>query len=379
MEPVNHFLTGACIGRAGFNRRTAYATRAATLAAEAPDLDVLWSFGGPVVSFQHHRGITHTFIAAPAVALVVTGFVWLVDWSLNRTLRSRQRNTQERQPIRWLWVFVSALIADLSHILLDWTNNYGVRPFFPFNARWYSGDLVFIAEPIIWALLLIALVFPALLGLADREVGARRPRFRGRAWAIAALSGMVILWCWRWAEHAAARNLVEQAQVTPTLASRIAIEPYPINPWRWHAILETETTWQTAEVDTRTGQVASDPRTDSLFKPQDDPAIEAAKRTLLGRVYLDWSMWPVVRDMGRQPVRQSVPGDQDPEMPATRPWTTIEFSDLRFAYSYLDTSMVGSSNQRLDQTLIQSPLSAWVYNVDGKEAAGQFLNGREQK
>jgi hypothetical protein len=83
--------------------------------------------------------------------------------------------------------------------------------------------------------------------------------------------------------------------------------------------------------------------------------------------------------MGRQPVRQSVPGDQDPEMPATRPWTTIEFSDLRFAYSYLDTSMVGSSNQRLDQTLIQSPLSAWVYIVDGKEDAGQFLNGREQK
>ena len=46
MEPVTHFLTGACIGRAGLNRRTAYATLAATLAAEAPDMDVFWSFGG---------------------------------------------------------------------------------------------------------------------------------------------------------------------------------------------------------------------------------------------------------------------------------------------------------------------------------------------
>ena len=79
MEPVTHFLTGECIGRAGFNRRTAYATLAATLAAEAPDIDVLWGLGGPIVSFQHHRGITHTFIAAPFVALATTCLIWLLD------------------------------------------------------------------------------------------------------------------------------------------------------------------------------------------------------------------------------------------------------------------------------------------------------------
>ncbi len=375
MEPVTHFLTGACIGRAGLNRRTAYATLAATLAAEAPDLDVLWSFGGPVASLEHHRGITHTFVAAPAVALVVTGFVWFIDWSLNRIFQSRRRNLGERQPVRWLWVFLSALVADLSHLFLDWTNNYGLRPFFPFNARWYSGDLVFIAEPVIWALLVSALIFPALFGLADREVGARRTRFRGRGWAIAALSGMVILWCWRCAEPSAARNLVEAALVTPTPARRIALEPYPINPWRWHALLETETTWQTAEVDTRSGQVVSDSRINSLFKPQLTPAVEAAKRTRLGQVYLDWSQWPVVRDIGHQ----AVPGNPVPDMPPTRTWTTVQFSDLRFAYSWQNTSMIGASNQRLDQILGQSPLSGWVYIADGKEDAGQFLGGREQK
>jgi inner membrane protein len=65
MEPVTHFLTGAVLSRAGFNRRTAYATLAMTLAAEAPDLDVLWAIRGPVASFQHHRGITHTFLRRP--------------------------------------------------------------------------------------------------------------------------------------------------------------------------------------------------------------------------------------------------------------------------------------------------------------------------
>jgi hypothetical protein len=38
--------TGACIGRAGLNRKTAYATLAAVLAAEAADIDILWSLAG---------------------------------------------------------------------------------------------------------------------------------------------------------------------------------------------------------------------------------------------------------------------------------------------------------------------------------------------
>jgi len=371
MEPVTHFLTGACIGRAGFNRRTAYATLAATLAAEAPDLDVIWSLGGPVVSLAHHRGITHTFVAAPVVALVVTGFVWMLD----RWVFSRRKSIRVAQPVRWLWVWFAAFVADLSHLLLDWTNNYGLRPFFPFNAHWYSGDLVFIAEPVIWGLLLAALIFPALLGLADREVGARRTQFKGRAWAIFALSGMVLLWCWRWAEHAHARNLVEATQLTPEPVLRVAIEPYPTNPWRWHALLETATTWQTAEVDSRRGLVVSDPRVNALFKPPVTAATQIARQTRLGQVYLDWSQWPVVRDVGPQPV----PGNPPPDLPPSRQWTNVEFADLRFAYPYLSSTMDGSSSQQLDQMLAHSGLTGWVYVVDSREEAGEFINRREQK
>ena len=369
MEPVTHFLTGACIGRSGLNRRTAYATLAATLAAEAPDLDIVWGWAGPVEGLAHHRGITHTLLAAPFVALAATGVVWFIDRLVNRF----RRRTIEPQPIRWLWVWISAFIADLSHLLLDWTNNYGIRPFFPFNAHWYSGDLVFIAEPVIWALLLMALVFPALLGLTDRELGARRTKFRGRGWAVFALAGMVVLWCWRWAEHANGINLAASSGVTPTPIRRIALEPYPFNPWRWHALLETDTTWQTAEVDTRRSLVVSDPQIDAIFKQSPTPAIEAARRTRLGQVYLDWSQWPVVRDIGPKPV----PGGLSPGIPPSRTWTTVQFSDLRFAYAYTHTSM--SASQPLDQILARAGLSASVYVVDGKEDAGQFMGGREQK
>src|SRR5271154_3689058 len=89
MEPVTHFLTGACIGRAGLNRKTAYATLAAVLAAEAADMDVLWGLRGPVEGLKHHRGITHTLVGAPVVAGVIVGLVALIHMGLERRRKRR--------------------------------------------------------------------------------------------------------------------------------------------------------------------------------------------------------------------------------------------------------------------------------------------------
>ena len=116
--------------------------------------------------------------------------------------------------MRWPAATFVAWLGVLSHLLLDWTNNYGLRPFFPFNPRWYAGSFVFIVEPVLLALFFLALILPWLLGLADREIGARRMPFRGRGWAIFALTGMVLFWCWRWAEQAQARASLENIQVT---------------------------------------------------------------------------------------------------------------------------------------------------------------------
>jgi inner membrane protein len=375
MEPVTHFLTGACIGRAGLNRKTAYATLAAVLAAEAADMDIVWALGGPVEELKHHRGITHTFVAAPVVAGVVVGLIALLHlWQDRRRQRKLAAIKLESgapvpyklQPktVHWGWLYGTALIAALSHLLLDWTNNYGLRPFFPFNPRWYAGSFVFIAEPVLWALLLVALVLPWLFGLADREIGARRNPFRGRGWAIFALAGMVIFWGWRWSEHAHALALVQNAQIASAPVKRMAAEPYPVNPFRWHVIVETADFYQTAEVDTRTGEVDSDPQRDVLYKPQDDAAVEAAKRTPLGQAYLDWGTWAVVRDVGQEPVA----GMDPPQLPPNRQWTTVEFTDLRFDYSYLGTG----------RTTGQNPLGGSVYIVDGREDAGEAMDGRAQ-
>ena len=377
MEPITHFLTGACIGRAGLNRKTAYATLAAVMAAEAADLDVLWGFAGPVEELKHHRGITHTFIAVPFVAAAALGATWLYHrWREHRrahrlaSLPPPEPGAPPRprsQLVRWLWVYIAAFVSASSHILLDWTNNYGVRPFFPFNPRWYEGSFVFIADPWLWALLLGALIVPFILGLVEREISSRRTStpFRGRGWAIFALTGMFLLWCLRYAEHAQAEGLVRSNPITTDPVERIAAEPYPWDPFRWHVIVETPAYFQFAEVNARTGEIESDPQTDQMFKPPDTPAVEAAKQTLLGKVYLDWGRWDVVQDLGQV---QEI-GIDPPQLPPGRTWTTVEFSDLRFGYDFRGTG----------NTRPPGGLTGAVYIVDNREEAGMEMGGKEQK
>ena len=355
MEPVTHFLTGACLGRAGLNRKTAYATLAATLAAEAPDIDVVGSFGGPVAGFAHHRGITHTFLGAPFMALAVTLIVYAVH---------RFRRKAPPTPIRWGWVWLVALLADFSHLLLDYTNNYGLRPFFPFNPHWYSLDLVFIIEPVILLALAAGLVLPSIFGLVDREMTRARPLFRGRGLAIAALLTMVAVWAIRNAEHGHAIALAragtpEAGPLTRAPLLRVAAEPYPVDPFHWHIIGETADSYRTADVHTWGDQLTIDP--DPVAKPPVTLAVAAAKQSYLGRVYLNWSTWPLTTDLGALPA----PGRDVP--PPPQGWHTVRFADMRFAYLHF-----------LSSDATDLPLAGWVYvTADGKVET-EIMNGRVQ-
>ncbi len=150
MEPVTHMLTGACLARTGFHRRVRYATAAMVIAAEFPDIDTVWSLRGPISGFQHHRGITHTFLGLPFEAglLLLGVFLWHRWRSRKGVHLSGNRTQQEQVAVRWGALYALILLALLSHLLLDYTNNYGLRPFFPFNERWYAASIVFIFDPL---------------------------------------------------------------------------------------------------------------------------------------------------------------------------------------------------------------------------------------
>ncbi len=328
MEPITHLLTGTCLGRAGFNRKAAYATLAMTLAAEAPDFDILWSGRGPVARLEHHRGFWHSFAGAPLVALFVVGAIWIWHtWLVHHRLRNPHflrgyhRIPSDGPPIRWglLWCF--AILADLSHLFLDWATTYGVRPLFPFSAHWYAGSFVCLFEPTIFFFLVAAGVAPALFALADGEIGVRKQRFRGQGWAILALSAMVIIFSWRWAEHRVGTQLLRSQPITTEAATHISLNPYPINPYHWFAIVATKDTYQTANLDLSTGDITTSPD-DTIYKPPVTSAVLAAEHSYMGDVFMDWSTYPVVGEAG------SVGSPAD-----GGPWTRVDFRDLRFTYS----------------------------------------------
>jgi inner membrane protein len=277
------------MGRAGFNRKTALATATMTLAAEAPDLDVFGAVRGRVFAFAHHRGFTHSFLGLVLVSLVVVGFMYMV-WRL----RGRKTNDPNLPP-RWGLLFVFAYIAGLSHILLDFTNNYGVRPFWPFSERWYSWDIVYIVEPVLLIALVLGLIVPGFVGLINEEIGARQKSPRGRWAAITALIVVVLTWLVRDYEHRRALSALEARTYEQADAIRVGAYPSMFTPFSWRGVVETKAFFALANVDSLKPDVDPGGDMDIRYKPEETSITTAAKNTLLGRVYLDWAKFPITQ------------------------------------------------------------------------------------
>jgi inner membrane protein len=275
------------MARAGFNRKTALATATMTLAAEAPDLDVFGAVRGRVFAFAHHRGFTHSFLGLFLVSLFVVGFMYLV-W----LLRGRKTNDPNLPP-RWGLLFIFAYIAGLSHILLDFTNNYGVRPFWPFSERWYSWDIVYIVEPVLLIALVLGLIVPGFVALINEEIGAKQKGPRGRWSAIAALVVVVLTWLVRDYEHRRAVSALEARTYEQTDPIRVGAYPNMLTPFSWRGVVETKTSFALADVDSLKTEVDPAGDMDIRYKPEETPVTLAAKNTFLGRVYLDWARFPI--------------------------------------------------------------------------------------
>jgi len=285
------------MSRAGLNRKTGLATATLVLAAEASDIDVCHAFRGPVAGLQHHRGWTHSFVGVPVMAALTV----LVVWGWNRLFHERRLDpsapmTMGRRhlPVRWGVLYVIALLGPLSHILLDYTTAYGIRMFEPFSYKWLDWDTVSIIEPFMLIVLVLGLTLPALFGLIHEEIGARQPLFRGRAGAIAALVALALMWGVRDFYHRRAVAVLESRIYQGQDALRVSAFPFPWNPFLWHGVVETRDFYQTMLVDSLRGEIDPQGRARTYYKPEETPVLEAAKKSYLGRVYLDWARYPLL-------------------------------------------------------------------------------------
>ena len=194
MDNLTHSLTGLMLSRAGLNRFYPRADLLLIVAANVPDSDIVTIVRGPLYYFEHHRGITHSVAAMPVMALLSV----LLVCAIYRTMRG------------WLAAWGIAIIGVASHLLLDWTNSYGIRLLLPFSARWFHLDLNNLFDLIIWAVLLLGWLGPMMAKMVSSEMGAKPGA--GRGMAIFALAFFLVYDFGRSLSHQRALDILDSRE-----------------------------------------------------------------------------------------------------------------------------------------------------------------------
>jgi inner membrane protein len=281
MDNLTHSLVGIAVAKAGLERLSPGATTLCVLAANAPDADVIvLAFGDRWDFLQHHRGITHAIVGVVALAFLLPLIFYAVDH-----LGSRFRNDAPKTKLKGL--LIASVIASATHPLLDWTNNYGIRFFLPWNQKWSYGDLVFIVDPylwlilggaaflltaktrfykIIWAIIAAGLTF--LIIASPRSSALPNPRLIALLWILTLIALIVLFvtgarerWgsgiafaaialavCyWTSLGFAHSRAIARGSEEAATMAAangetvaRLAAMPRLANPFRWDCVFETD-------------------------------------------------------------------------------------------------------------------------------------------
>lgn len=342
MDNLTHSLVGLAAAKAGLERLSPGTTALCVIAANAPDADIVALAAGRWAYLHHHRGITHSIAGTLALALLIPILFWLGD-----KLIARVRKRPPQAKLKGL--MLASLIVSATHPLLDWTNNYGLRPLLPWSGKWFYGDLVFILDPWLWlslggaAFLLTAktkwrvgawtllavvltgaIVFaPMLRPGSELPLAARimwvagiiffflayRARLAerwGSAIAVAALVLMVAYWGMLSVLHR--RALLQAQTVAARLASQngetpdnIAAMPTLANPLRWQTVASTERATYRFDVslsgDDKEKIVGEIVRYEKLHGDEAE-TFERASQDAGARVFLGFARFPVARVEG---------------------------------------------------------------------------------
>lgn len=217
MDNLTHSLTGALIGQAGLKKKTGLAMPALIIGANLPDVDAacfFWLEGVEHLAFR--RGITHGPIALVLLPLVLA----LLLWGWDRWQASRGRRPEARLPVHFGWLYGLALIGCLSHPALDWLNVYGIRLLEPFSSRWFYGDVLFIIDVWLWAIMIGGLWL------------SRRREKREQDWRAAARMALILCGIYLLANLAISRA---DSMLNTSFAETISSPP-PLAFWQRESI-----------------------------------------------------------------------------------------------------------------------------------------------
>ncbi len=310
------------MSRAGLNRLTPNATALLLLSANIPDIDIFALAGGTVTYLHWHRTITHAFVMMPVMALLSVGIVRLFA----------------RTPPAWIAGMFVALLGVLSHLLLDWTNQYGIRFLLPFSWRWYRLDNTMLFDLWIYAAFAGCLFAPLLARVVGSEIGAKAGKSPGQGWAITALVFLCLYFTGRALIHGQLIDTLDARIYDGAEPVRVAVFPLSSSPFRWTGAVETSGAYHMYNLNLFSGPF--DPSSGrTLYKPEKNAAIEAASKTRTFEEFLQFAQFPLW---------QTVPSAE------VENGTQVDLIDIRFSFHC--RAIVDSAN-RVVRTMY--PVNGW--------------------
>jgi inner membrane protein len=304
VDNPTHLLTGYFMSRAGLNRLTPNATAILLLSTNAPDVDIVSIAGGWINYLHWHRSWTHSFLLSPVLALASVAVV---------SMAARKR-------LPWIAATFVSWLGVLSHLLLDWTNQYGIRFLLPFSPRWYQLDNTTLFDIWIYAGFAVCLFAPLLARLVGGEIGGQigaAPRSTaGQGWAIVALLFLCLYFAGRGVIHARLIDVLDARNYDESEPLRVAAFPQSSSPFVWRGVAETSGAYHVytlsllgATFDPSAGR--------TLYKPEWNAAIQAAAKTMVFQVFQQFAQYPLF---------QTVPSAE------VENGTQVDLVDMRFPF-----------------------------------------------
>jgi inner membrane protein len=281
MDNLTHTLTAVALSHAGLNRKTRFATLSLVAGQNLPDIDVVTLLGGSSAYLKHHRGISDSILGATILAALLAGIIYYFG--------RKAAPKKTAPPLNAGWLFGLCWVGAAAHVLMDFSDSYGVRPFLPFSGRWCAADILSAFDPLLLALLAAGLGLPAILRMVSEEMGARRSTLRRGA--VFSLTMLVAFWGLRAFAHRRALTLMEVRTYSDETPQRLGAFPVVTNPLKWTGVVETESAFHVFpvnaladEVDSELGRV--------FHKPEPSAALSVALKTRTARIFMGFARFP---------------------------------------------------------------------------------------
>lgn len=283
MDPLTHGLASYAAVRGFFPRASRRTLLAALTAGTLADADRIGLLLGPSAWLLAQGAWLHSLPGALLLAAIVASLFLAPP-------RSKEESPAAALPRAPL--FATAGLAALLHVAFDLCQSDGVALLWPLRPRRYALDWVGGTDPWILAVLLAAILFPALLRLVTEEIGAKEKGTRGRAGAVVALAVICAYAGARGILHGNAVAMLEARTYHSELPLRAAAFPENLSPFQWHGMVETESALHLVAVRAGPGADLDPEAALDIFKPEPSKILEAAQATQAARRFLAVARFP---------------------------------------------------------------------------------------